>query len=1089
VADGRLDFSVDGDAHHLEALIGGYRDVEAVMQLGSHAGSTSMRLIVQWLRDGEQTFEARLGIYTADTGAPLLRAEMAAAGGDGPLWNRDIALPASDTDVRLRIGCDAALGLIEFSYDAVLFASYMTAGMTQLDATAFGLFRLESAASEGAHAAYRVDAVRVSHHFAAANAAPDAVYVNPAAAAPAFGTAGHPLARIAPALTLVRDGGTVHLAAGTYRTHAVIGPDIGQPALSLLTIAGESGAIIDGSGFGTGINVVDISSVHLETIEVRNCETGVHISSAVASALLDGVLLTANSGAGMIAEARDVVVRDAVVSGNGGRGLSFPNDRTSAEVERCMIQDNAGCGIVAWTQAFAVRDSFITGNTEGADDLAAGIEISGSNVTLNNTIADNLGGPGIHLTLPGSAQALVYNNLITTNGGGGIDATQVSGVLSIDYNNVWSNAGGDYFGVTRPGANSFAEDPGYVGSGDYHLGNESACIGRGDNAYAAGTGRRDIDGETRIQQGTVDLGADETPWASVALVTFADPNLENAVRVAIGKPTGNIYTRDLVGSEFTALTAHSAGIAELGGIEYCTELVSLNLDNNAIEDLSPLEELTELRTLVLSQNAIEDCAPLSGLINLTDLNLSYNALTDISPLARLRYLKYLRLGHNHITSVDALVNLTALRRLELNDNQLENVQALVDNPGINASLLIGADFVDLRGNPLSQQALCSQIPELLRRGVNVQYEGECSGGEGEGEGEGEPPVWSWGNNARGQLGAEGTVTFRSTPGLVAGLAAATGCAAGSEHSLAIGPGGTAWAWGNNSTGQLGDNTTITRKTPVQVGGLSRIEQVAAGDRHSMALDASGIVWAWGYNGNGQLGNATTINRPLPVQVHIQGDFTQIAAGLNHGLALKGDRTVWAWGDNTGGQLGDNSTVPRSTPVQVKDLTDVKAIAAGGEHSLAVRQDGTVWAWGDNRDGQLGNDTSIRSLVPIQVNGLSGIQSVAAGENHSLALSTTGLVYGWGANDDGQIGNGVLIDRSTPARLYDISQIAAIGAGASHSFAVGRNGALWAWGRNLNGQLGDGTQIRRVSPTAISTLSGVRYAEGGRMHSVALISAR
>lgn len=43
-------------------------------------------------------------------------------------------------------------------------------------------------------------------------------------------------------------------------------------------------------------------------------------------------------------------------------------------------------------------------------------------------------------------------------------------------------------------------------------------------------------------------------------------------------------------------------------------------------------------------------------------------------------------------------------------------------------------------------------------------------------------------------------------------------AAGSYHSLALKSNGTLWAWGQNSSGQLGDGTIATRRTsPVQIG--------------------------------------------------------------------------------------------------------------------------------------------------------------------------------------------------------------------------------------------------------------------------------
>ncbi|HIH96261.1 MAG TPA: leucine-rich repeat domain-containing protein [Thermoplasmata archaeon] len=57
-------------------------------------------------------------------------------------------------------------------------------------------------------------------------------------------------------------------------------------------------------------------------------------------------------------------------------------------------------------------------------------------------------------------------------------------------------------------------------------------------------------------------------------VTFPDRNLEKAVREAIGKPTGPIRAADL--EKLTRLSANGENITELTGLEYCTNLESLD---------------------------------------------------------------------------------------------------------------------------------------------------------------------------------------------------------------------------------------------------------------------------------------------------------------------------------------------------------------------------------------------------------------------------------------------------------------------------------------------------------------------------------
>ena len=83
------------------------------------------------------------------------------------------------------------------------------------------------------------------------------------------------------------------------------------------------------------------------------------------------------------------------------------------------------------------------------------------------------------------------------------------------------------------------------------------------------------------------------------------------------------------------------------------------------------------------------------------------------------------------------------------------------------------------------------------------------------------------------------------------------------------------AWGFNSYGQLGDNTTTSRPVPVVVNTAAGVSAlfgktavaIAAGAEYSLALCADGTVAAWGYNYGGQLGDNTTMNRFVPVAVN------------------------------------------------------------------------------------------------------------------------------------------------------------------------------------------------------------------------------
>ncbi len=90
---------------------------------------------------------------------------------------------------------------------------------------------------------------------------------------------------------------------------------------------------------------------------------------------------------------------------------------------------------------------------------------------------------------------------------------------------------------------------------------------------------------------------------------------------------------------------------------------------------------------------------------------------------------------------------------------------------------------------------------------------------------------------------------------------------------------------------------------LEIKGLTKVIAIAAGDNHSLALKEDGTVWAFGLNSSGQLGDGSTLNKVKPVQVKGLTDVKQIVASSGHNLALKNDGTVWSRGFEQFGLTG------------------------------------------------------------------------------------------------------------------------------------------------------------------------------------------
>ena len=129
-------------------------------------------------------------------------------------------------------------------------------------------------------------------------------------------------------------------------------------------------------------------------------------------------------------------------------------------------------------------------------------------------------------------------------------------------------------------------------------------------------------------------------------------------------------------------------------------------------------------------------------------------------------------------------------------------------------------------------------------------------------------VKCWGWDSFGQLGDGTSYPMRRAPVDVSGLSSgATAIAAGNAHTCALTSGGGVKCWGDNVYGELGDNSTTMRLAPVDVSGLaSGATSVATGNGHTCAMTGSGGVKCWGDNGSGQLGDNSTTRRLTPVDV-------------------------------------------------------------------------------------------------------------------------------------------------------------------------------------------------------------------------------
>lgn len=356
-------------------------------------------------------------------------------------------------------------------------------------------------------------------------------------------------------------------------------------------------------------------------------------------------------------------------------------------------------------------------------------------------------------------------------------------------------------------------------------------------------------------------------------------------------------------------------------------------------------------------------------------------------------------------------------------------------------------------------------------------------------------VYAWGDGSYGCHGNKASADS-ATPvpvypsGALAGKTV-VGVAAGFQFSLAATSDGKVFAWGANMWGQLGINSTTSKNEPTLVtatGALAgkTVVAVAAGATHSLAITSDGRVFAWGDNSFGQLGDNSIITRQVPVAVDTSGVLAgktvlAIAAGYKHSLALTADGAVIAWGYNDYGQLGNGTTANSLLPVALVDPSGLLAgktvteIVASYKHSAALASDGTVIAWGYNFYGQLGNGTASHSSVPVApvVGGvLAGkfVTLLSGSGPHCVAATSDGAVVSWGNGLAGQLGNGSYASSPTPVavsggNLFAGQRVLGVGGGHLHSFGMFGSGPP-----TITGQPAPKNTV--VGGTAVFTASAV-----------------
>jgi alpha-tubulin suppressor-like RCC1 family protein len=361
--------------------------------------------------------------------------------------------------------------------------------------------------------------------------------------------------------------------------------------------------------------------------------------------------------------------------------------------------------------------------------------------------------------------------------------------------------------------------------------------------------------------------------------------------------------------------------------------------------------------------------------------------------------------------------------------------------------------------------------------------------------EGRQITWTSSNTSLATVSSAGLVTTAPGNGSVTITASIEGktatasfdvftftrMSAGSEFSCALREDGTAYCWGKNNFGQLGDGTTTpsAKLLPTKVLTNVRFLTIASGQSTTCGIGEDGFTYCWGWNAGGMLGNGSTTAEfsATPEQIVGGYKFVSVAVGSNTTCATTADGDVYCWGlygedfpDNPNG----NGPFSKSRPVPTRIGGGMVAVVGGLDNRFcSVDFTGIAYCWSVIYSTAYATGAvtpPIREPVSTSLH----FTTLRVGSGHACGLVASGEAYCWGRNDLGQLGDGTTTTRTTPAPVaggLTFQSLAAGGgfvsadgiAGLTGGYSCGLTtaGKAYCWGTNVAGQLGIGAPSNAV----------------------------